>query len=163
MKLQTKFFGEIEFSRGCFDYYGTHTILLDNEEKDVCLSIIEGLSDGNAETFAAMLDSAPELYAKGRKALLDGRETNELIKDFIEFHLEEIDTLHEMFGVDSNSEITPEMFIEKLKLTAISFRTAKNEPFECALDFMISRECSDEILVVIFNETCEVVNISHES
>jgi len=55
------------------------------------------------------------------------------------------------------------MFIEKLLPRAIAISANKDNVFDCSLDFSLSEDFTDELLVVRFNNQHEVYDITHES
>ena len=167
-KLQTKHFGELDLSQGdgSFAYWkdDEHKLNLRGQEKVVRLSIFEEtVTDDNASVVEGMLDNIYKMYEKSREAILEGKESNKLINDFITHHFVECDPLHEIFGVESNDELTVDMFVEKLELIALAINVDKNIGLNCTLDFSISPDYSDQLLVVVFNSQGELVYITHES
>jgi internalin A len=119
--------------------------------------------DGNKKVAEKVLDNLPALYEKGKTALFNSIDSNELIKNYIHFHIAELDELHEFFGVDSNAQITAEMFIEKLAPKAIAISTDNENIIDCSLDFSLSEDFTDELLVVRFNNRLEIYEITHEN
>jgi|GEM_PF-2124330 len=170
-KLETKLFGEIEVSQKEIynpgDYpiahYESYELVLNEKEKIVDLHIFNVLTNDNIKTIEDMLNNVPQMYEEGKKAIFNGKDSNELIKYYVYFHIEELDEIHELFDVDSNDKISFEMFVEKLDLRAIAINVDKENGIDCTLDFSLQKEYSDELLVVSFNDKHEIYSITHES
>ena len=170
-KLQTDLFGEIEvFQKEEYTdkdspivHYKKYTLIFDGKEKDINLCLFNVLSDSNLKVIQDMLNNVFGLYEKGKEALFSGKDSNEVIKYFIDFHIKEIDEIHEIFDVDSNDKISTEMFMEKLFPKAISISVNEDNILDCSLDFSIQGDYTDELLVVCFNSQHEVYDIKHES
>ena len=170
-KLETTLFGELEVFQEavCTDqadaivHYGNYKLVFDGNEKIVDLCIFNVLTNERIKAIEDMLDNVPKLYEKGKKAILSGKDSNELIKYFIEFHIEELDEIHKIFGVDSNDEISSAMFIEKLLPRAVAINVDQDNMIDCTLDFSLPKEYTDELLVVRFNNQYEIYGITHES
>jgi len=171
-KLITALFGEIEVLQKsvCTDmdslavvHHKKYSIAFDGKEKGVYLCLFNVLADDNIKAIEDMLDSVLSMYEKGKAALLSGKDSNELIKNFINFHIEELDEIHEVFGVDSNDEISAEMFIGNLLPRGIAINVGEDNMVNCSLDFSLPEDYTDELLVVRFNDQHEVYEITHES
>ena len=164
-KLKTKLLGEIEISAesGLYKHFN---LTLTNQAMNTTIDIAEEnvINDDTIELIQSIIDSLPTMYKISKQTILKQKNSNSLIQDFIKFHLDEIDTLHELFDINLNSKITEEMFIEKLSLRRFGiYRDAKENAIMCMLDMCISAEYSDELLVIYFNTNNEIINISHES
>jgi len=163
--IRTKHFGEIEVPNNGedLDYCDSHTLTLDGEERDVDLLLCDTPSEDRIRTIESLLDRIHELYQQGRKAIFDGRETDERVKYFIDSHIDELEDLHELFDVPSNNNITPELFVQKLELRAVAMHRNNEDILECVLDFVLPDDYSSEILVVCLDCQGELLYIIQES
>ena len=170
-KLETELFGEIEVTQndfytdidGSIIHYKSYKLVLNEKEQSVNLCLFNVFTDDNIKTIEDMLNHIPQMYEMGKKAIFDGRDSDETIKEFIDFHLEELDSVNEAFGFDSNDKMSSEMLIEQLELRSIAIHMDDDNTPDCALDFMVPEGYTDELLVVYFNSHQEICNITNES
>ncbi len=168
-KINTDMFGELNISiaEGLFEEY---TITLDNKKLHITLDIFDyTVTVDNLTVIEYFLNNVPEMYQISREEIIKNKDTNEVIRFFLESELECIneDALLKIFQVDSIKQINTELLIEKLELTHI-FMSPYNsldsgDVIECTFDFCLDKEYTDELLVMRFNEKLELVGIAHES
>ena len=163
--FETAMFGSLAcaYSEGLFK---TFTIQTQGREFSCDLNIFDNfVNDENYDLVLRFLEGMPVMYKKARAEINANYQTNELMKFFIQFHLEELDKeyLLPYFEAKSMAEITPERFIEKLEMRTISIAPTKDGSCDCTLDFSIDPELSDELLVFRFDKNFEIYDISHES
>lgn len=163
-KINTSLFGLLDIPAVdglCEDF----EIILSEQEMGVTLIVFEDfLNDENIKIVSGFLENIPNMYQAGKTELLKVKESSELVKYFIEFHLDELsEDMLTVFEVDSVDEITSERFINQLKLRTVSIAPDRNNEIDCTLDFSLPEEYTDELLVVRFNTRHQIYDLSHES
>lgn len=130
------------------------------------------VTEANAPILRTYLDTIPDMYRKCWDRIAATYTTDPVIVDFINDQRAEIypDDLVDYFAVSCVDEITPEKFLEKIRLRAIWFslpedvNTSSDTPsLNCCFDFGLDSDFSDEILACRFTENRELTGISHES
>ena len=162
-KINTDLFGEIEVSQtdGLTEDY---EIVLGGKNMTINLQIFENIvSDNTLKTVENMLNQIPQMYEKGKNAILDGIDSDDTIKSFIDFYLDAADDYYEIFDVDSSDEITSAMIAEKLEPRNIFIATTKDNMIDCNFDFSLPEEYTDQLLVIRFDDNYEIYDISEES
>ena len=162
-EIETTLFGKINIpaDEGLFEDF---SIELGGKEMSVNLYVVEDfLNESNLERVKSVMEQIPKMYETARKYISDNMNSNGFIKYFIECHIEELEGLEELFDVSSARDITPEMFINRLEPRAIRISNDKETFLDCIFDFSLPEDYSDELLVVSFNEQCEIIDITHES
>jgi len=142
--------------------YEEYTIKLDGKKMMLDLYIEEDfLNDDNIKTVTDMLEQIPQMYRKGKQCIWEQKRSNEMIDFFITWHLENLDGLDEIFRTDE--EITFDMIAEKLEPRLI--RIGKNAlgVIDCAFDFSLPVDYADDLLVIVFNEKLEIIDMAYES
>lgn len=162
-EFDTTLFGKLEVpaDEGIFEEY---EITLEGKNLTLDLYVEEDfLNEENAVTVSGLLEHIPQMYRKGREVIAERKESNGRIQFFIQDQMENLETLTEIFDVETTAEITTEMFIEKLEPRLIRIGLNSKSMVDCAFDFSLPVEHSDELLVVSFDPQYEVDDISHES
>ncbi|EGO8358970.1 DUF2004 domain-containing protein [Escherichia coli] len=140
------------------------TVTLNNEKRTVWLNIFgDVLPNTSTDKIVTLLDSLPTCTEIIRNVLSQKKGTNAFIDAFIEFHLDELDaeTLQSL-------DITPpthETCANQLILRGVHMWMAAPAPgtLKMTLDYGVSEDISDELLVFNFNEYSELLNITWES
>ena len=163
MKLATELFGvlEVEIDDG---FSGTFELTVEKRKMIPFLFIHEEtIGDDNAGAITAFLNQIPALYKEAKRVVLAKIDDSELIRYFVDEELENIDELHEIFNVATNADITDDMFIKQLELSGVGVLLNENGELNYHLDLTISKEHTDELLVVYFDTALEILTITHES
>ena len=163
--LDTTLFGEIEItqSNGLFEDFD---IILGGKSMTVTLNIVEDVATDNAMKIVEdMLNNIPIMYEKGKKVILDGKDSNALIESFISLYFSHYDigSYLDFFGVDSKNGVTTTMIAERLEPRTISIGNDKDSMIDCTFDFSLPPEYTDQLLVIRFDEKNEICFIAHES
>lgn len=163
--LETALFGVLRFpvKEGLFE---TVPLPLRGKSRMVDLYIREDLARPALwKDIEAVLNSVPELYGKARTRIEADRESSQVIRSFIRDQVEEMDeaALFGALGVQRREEITPERFIDALEPRGITLAPAKDGGIDCAFDFSLAPEITDELLVVRFDQKGGITGICHES
>ncbi len=158
--LNTTLFNTIKFNseEGLWEYY---TILLDGKECETRLDIEAEQGDEDIVQIQTYLENIPQMIRMTKDVLKENYPFNETIRVFIDFQMDEIDkeNMLSCFDVNDISEVTPERFIEKLKICGISI----DGNTECIIDLCLDENITDELLVVHFNHEMNIIDITHES
>ena len=141
--IDTKLFGEIEIAQpeGLVEDFN---ITLGGKDMIIDFQVFEDVAnDSTIKTIENMLDNIPLMYEKGKKAIIDGMDSNAVIKGFIDdyFYDDDIDVYLDFFGADSGEDGT----------------------IDCTFDFSLPEEYTDQLLVICFNDKHEIFYITHES
>ena len=163
--LDTKLFGEIEIteSDGLIEDFD---IVLADKEMTVHFQVFEDVAnDSTIKTIKNILDNIPLMYEKGKKAIIDGMDSNAIVESFIDdyFYDDGIDVYLDIFDVDTTEKVTAIMVAERLEPRAIVIANDKDGMIDCTFDFSLPEEYSDQLLVIRFNDKHEIFNITHES
>jgi len=163
--LDTKLFGEIEIteSDGLIEDFD---IVLADKEMTVHFQVFEDVAnDSTIKTIKNILDNIPLMYEKGKKAIIDGMDSNAIVESFIDdyFYDNDIDVYLDIFDVDTTEKVTAIMVAERLEPRAIVIANDKDGMIDCTFDFSLPEEYSDQLLVIRFNDKHEIFNITHES
>jgi len=167
--IDTKLLGEIEVTQS-YGIVEDFDITLGGKDMTIHFQIFEDVADDSTiETVEDIIDNIPLMYEKGKNAIIDGMESNAVIKDFIDeyFYDDELDVYLDFFGVDSADKITALMLAEKLEPRAIVIADVlvkgKDSMIDCSFDFALPEEYTDQLLVIRFNDKHEIYQITHES
>ncbi len=113
-----------------------------------------------------LLDKYSEINEKAKNAITKNFPENELIKYYFKAHFDclEAEILMDVFGAEKFEGFDIEKVVEGLKQEPfLLFGIDKEDKVYLALDYMVSKEYSDEILVVIMDVELNVTGFSHES
>ena len=143
------------------------TIRTPNGIVPVWLSIFEGVSQ-NSELLGeagGLIDAFPELLGKARKLLMDDLRTGTQVAPFVEFHTDELDLpevrkAHEEYR---DHRATAEGLVALLDPKAFVLNVGEGGGLESWIDFTLSPDASDQLLVVRFDSDRHATSISWES
>ncbi len=163
--IETSLFGVLKFpnSEGILKDF---TLELDDKEIRTSLNIWEDfITSKNIAVVKNFLENIPNLYEKAINEIDNNKAKNDVIMDFIESALEEMDeeALLEIFDVDSVDEITTEIFVQILEPRQIWIAPTSSGDIDCTFDFSLPEEYSDQLLVLRFDSQLDLTDISHES
>ena len=159
--INTTLFGKLDIpvDEGIFEEY---IISLGGTEMTLYLCIDEEfVNDSNIEKVTNLIENIPEMYKKGKQSIWDNRESSELIRFFVSWHLENLDGLDEIF--ETEDEVTFDMITKKLEPRLIRIGESSLSSIECVFDFSLPEDYADDLLVVKFNEKFEIFGMAHES
>ncbi|AXM04331.1 DUF2004 domain-containing protein [Escherichia fergusonii] len=161
--LNSNYWGRlaVDESEGFAEYV---TVTLNNEKRTVWLNIFEDvLPNTPIEKIVPLLDSLPACTEIIRNVLAQKKGTNAFVDEFIEFHLDELDaeTLQSL-------DITPpthEACAKQLTLRGVHLWLAAPAPgrLKMTVDYGISKDISDQLLVFNFDAQGELLDITWES
>ena len=153
-KIQTKLFGEIEFTSAT-GLYDDYDVSFGVNKTTVALSIdAEFAHSGNIKIVEGLLDRIPEMREKAKLKILNDMDSNEVIKFYFE-HYFDVDSINKL------DEANKKMIVKKLEPKTIAIDYLKDEKIYCRFDFALSD--TDEILVISFDTKYEICHITHES
>lgn len=111
-----------------------------------------------------IIDKYLELNDVSRKAIVDNFSIDSSIKGYFEcqFDILECEELNEIFGVDELDKLNIKDAVAKLNYPNLLFSIEANE-IGISVDYMVSKEYTDEILCVKMDEELNVQGFSHES
>jgi hypothetical protein len=111
-----------------------------------------------------MLDKYIEINEVAKKAIVENFPKDDEVKYYFECHFDmwEEKTIIEIFGVKEFIKIDIKNIVENLKYPNFLFGIDNNK-IKLSVDYMISKEYSDEILCVKMDEDLNVINFSVES
>jgi hypothetical protein len=160
-KYSTKYFGEIVVTED--NGHGNADVLYDNQEINIFLNDYNLYGDKVAVCLG-ILDKYVEINEIAKNAIVENFIENETVNYYFECHFDILEEEHllEIFGVNSFEEMDIKSIVEKLEYPNLLFSIANNE-IEVSVDYMVSKEYSDEILCVRMNETLNITGFTHES
>lgn len=143
------------------------TIRTPNGAVPVWLGIFEGVSQNGrllGET-GGLIDAFPDLVGKARKLLAEDLGTGTQVARFVEFHTDELDLpevrkAHEEYR---DQRATPEALVALLDPKAFVLKVGEGGGLESWIDFTLSPDVSDQLLVVRFDSDRHATRISWES
>ena len=163
MKIDNKIFGNINVDAKEGAYISEAAFSNNGRDSRCSLFIGEGFElSEHINLVSNLLDDICKLDEDSRKALSDqNKDNNTTIKDYVEFHLEEVpDEVREKTG---NSEISSEAFIDSLDLCGVGVHIDSENVISLNCDYCIGKDFSDELLVVRFNTDKMITDIVNES
>ena len=164
-KMTTKYFGETELSvdedgawADCDTAYNGQAITISfsdyklyKDKFNVCLEII---------------DKYVEINEIAKNAIIEQfHEKNGHVNYYFKCHFEDMldeEELIEIFGVKSFKKMDITKTVEKMAYPDLIF-SIENGKIYFSLDYMVSKEYSDEILLVKMDKDLSVIGFSHES
>ncbi|MBP1160356.1 DUF2004 domain-containing protein [Rhodococcus sp. PvR099] len=143
------------------------TIRTPNGAVPVWLSIFESVSR-NGELLGetgVLIDAFPELVGKARKLLVEDLGTGTQVAQFVEFHTDELDLpevrkAHEAYR---GQRATADELVALLDPKAFVLSVGEGGGLVSWIDFTLSPDDSDQLLVVRFDSDRHATNISWES
>ena len=111
-----------------------------------------------------MINNYQELDKIAKQAIIDNFKDDGTINYYFECHFDilEEENLLEIFGVDTFEEFNINETVKKLGPPDLLFGINDNEII-LSVDYMVSKDYSDEILCVKVDEESHVTGFSHES
>ncbi|HHB2143185.1 DUF2004 domain-containing protein [Escherichia albertii] len=161
--LHSKYCGrlDVDESEGFAEYV---TVALNNEKRTVWLNIFgDVLPNTPVDKVIALLDSLPACTEVIRNVLTQKKGTNVFVDEFIEFHLDELDT--ETLQSLNITPPTHEACANQLTLRGVHMWIVAPAPgtLKMTLDYGVPEDVSDELLVFNFDEHGELLDITWES
>ena len=160
MMINTEYFGQIDI-----DWESEEEIRSEievNGRKSSCLLMID--PDVNVtKDLSTLLDSLADLDRTARKTF-DVYTKDNLIDYFIEHHLDTLkleDEILKSLGI--SGELNHSTFFKALIISQVYVRVSESDEVQVFIDYMLDDEISNDILVVTFNMSGEVLEIMHES
>ena len=138
-------------------------VVVNGRTSECHLYIGQGIADDpelTAKTFS-LLEKLEQLDDLARDILvLELQASNQLIIDFIDFHLDEVhDKVAEKLGED---DIDHAAFLDGLDLRGVGVHVSDDTiQFNC--DYCIGKDFTDELLVVRFDAEGTFIEVAHES
>jgi len=160
-KYSTKYFGEIVITEE--DGHGSADVLYDNQKISIFLCDYNLYGD-KVKVCLGIMDKYVEINEIAKKAILENFIENETVKYYFECHFDILETeyLLEIFDVNSFEEMNIKSVVEKLEYPNLLFSIGNNE-IKVSVDYMVSKEYSDEILCVRIDEKLNITDFAHES
>jgi hypothetical protein len=157
----TKYFGRIIINEN--GGHGNADVKYDNQKINIFLSDYNIYGD-KVITCVDILDKYVEINKIAKKAILSNFKRNGIIRYYFECHFDmlEEEQLMEIFGVNRFEEMDIKNVVEKLDYPNLLF-SVKNNEISVSVDYMVSKEYSDEILCVRMDEKLNIIDFSHES
>ncbi|AMD84568.1 Protein of unknown function [Capnocytophaga haemolytica] len=160
--LKTKYFGQLNFPAE-EGIVADLVVNFEGEELEISFDIFDKLvEEKNIATVQLLLDNAEAMYSKAKAYIKANYKTDEVIAEFIEWHIEELsEEFVDAYGTEE--EVTAEEIIRQLRLTHLWL--SPNEEVqggvEITYDFTL-QEVSDEILAVRFDKSLEITDVVWE-
>jgi hypothetical protein len=161
-KYTTKYFGEITFDETDITFVSTD-VKYEGREINISLSDFNIYGD-KLKICLEIIDKYIEINGIAKKAIIDNFSKNGMVNYYFECHFESLEEekLIEIFGVKDFKKMDLKTVIEKMDYPNLLFGINNGELI-ASVDYMVSKEYSDEILCVKINEKLNVIDFSHES
>jgi hypothetical protein len=112
-----------------------------------------------------MIDQYIEMNEMAKKAIVENFSENETVNYYFAYHFEsslEEEELIEIFGGKDFEKMDIKTVVEKMGCPDLLFGINDGE-LTVSVDYMVSKEYSDEILCVKMDDQLNVTDFSHES
>jgi len=134
---------------------GNVTLGIEDAAKTVWLSIFEDVA-ADEDLFigvAPVLDAFPAVEAAARAALVDELRTGSTVREFIEFHAEELElpVIGETLAAFTTGAIAADALIAALAVKSLVFHVSDEGRLAYWMDFAVDAVRSDEVLAVRFD------------
>jgi hypothetical protein len=161
-KFSTKYFGEVVIAVDN-DGHGDTDVKYNNQEINIFLNDYNIYGD-KVNVCLEIMDKYVEINDMAKKAIQDNFVENETLKYYFECHFDILEEaqLMEIFNTNKFKDIDINNVVEKLEYPNLLFSIEDNE-IQVSVDYMISKEYSDEILCVRMDEKLNITGFSHES
>lgn len=162
MKKRLTYFGEVEISSPQETTEGTVTI--DNLQVELNLNFYDGVPGHDwVEEYENYVKELGEHKAVVEAAIRADYEEGGDVKEYIDFHLEELDaaTVEKILAGTDTSESKEERLLSALKLVRIGFYPG-NENY-AVWDYTIGREIADMLVVVNTDSTGKINYVTWEN
>lgn len=162
MKKRLTYFGEVEISSPQETTEGTVTI--DNRQVELNLNFYDGVPGHDwVEEYENYVKELGQHKAAVEAAIRADYEEGGDVKEYIDFHLEELDaaTVEKILAGTDASESEEERLLSALKLVRIGFYP-DNENY-AVWDYTIGREIADMLVVVNTDSTGKINYVTWEN
>lgn len=168
MKIISKYFGEIDATNleECYE----SEIKLNNTdvEIDIWFEEEDKIDETTIKKADLFLDKIISYQQIAQNTLDEDIKNNNVVKEYLEFHLEELDASElSKFNVDTSDDIEKQMkqLYQKIKLVRVGLYPTY--AFGCeefaVFDFTLSRDITDQLLVVKTSDKGDVLELTTES
>ncbi|HMG07129.1 MAG TPA: DUF2004 domain-containing protein [Mucilaginibacter sp.] len=163
MIIKLPFFNELD-SESLTDYY---EVDIDIEQDKVQLDINfdeTNIDPAKLDTLKKYLDEPQAIINIAKKEIFNDFENGEDVKEFLTYHIEELDQseLDNLLNHADKTLSLEQQILSILKLRRIGFYPDDDDIF-AVLDFVLSEDISQYILVVKMNDSKTVDHITMES
>ena len=164
-KYSTKHFGEIELSIEEDGSWADFDTIYKGQE--ITVSFSEYSLFGDKITMCwEIIDKYVQINEISKKAIIENfPQKNGIVNYYFKCHFEDMledEELMEVFGVKSIKKLDIEKAVERMEYPDLIFYI-KNGEINFSVDYMVTKEYSDEILLVIMDKELNVIGFSHES
>jgi len=165
-KQKTKYFGEVELSIEEDNSWADFDTVYNGQEITVSLSDFSIYGE-QLKLCWDIIDKYESINEIAKKAIAEYfPQKGGIVAYYFECHFDilEEDDLLEIFGISTFEKLEIEAVVKKMGHPNLLFGiNAKNKELEFSVDYMISKEYSDEILCVKMDSELNVIGFSHES
>ena len=161
----TKHFGEVELSIEEGGVWADFDTVYNEQEITVSFSDYNIYGD-KIKICWEIIDKYVELNEIAKKAIIENfPKKNGIVNYYFKCHFEDMledEELLEIFDVKIFEELDIEKTVEKMEYPDLIFYI-KDGKINFTVDYMVAKDYSDEILLVIMDEELNVLGFSHES
>jgi hypothetical protein len=164
-KYGTKHFGEVELSIEEDGSWADFDTMYNGQEITVSFSDYSIYGD-KIKICWGIIDKYVEINEIAKKAIIENfPRKNGIVNYYFKCHFEDMledEELLEIFDVKSFKKLDIEKTVEKMGYPDLIF-AIKDGEITFSADYMVSKEYSDEILLVTMDKELNVIGFSHES
>ncbi|MDR2689978.1 MAG: DUF2004 domain-containing protein [Azoarcus sp.] len=165
-KHTTKYFGEIELAIDEDGGWAEFDIIFNGHEITVSLSDYGNYAD-KTKVCWEIIDKYVEIHEITEKAIIENFPKKDgTVNFYFGYHFNndamDEETLLEVFGVKNFEELDIKTAVEKMGYPDLLFGIDEGK-INFSVDYMVSKEHSDEILCVKMDEELNIIGFSHES
>ena len=164
-KYTTKHFGEIELAIVEGGHWADFVTMYNGQEITVSFSDYSIYGD-KIKVCWEIIDKYIQINEIAKKAIIENFPHKKgLVNYYFKCHFEDMledEELMEIFGVKNFNKLDIQKTVDKMEYPDLIF-SIKDNKITFSVDYMVSKEYSDEILLVIMDEELNVIDFSHES
>jgi hypothetical protein len=160
-KYKTKYFGELTVDETSdYEYFD---LSHNNETMYISLSGFSGETEKTSKCME-ITDRYEEIHETAKKAIAENFSGDEVLQSYFKLHFDSLDEkkTKEIFGVTGFNDIAIETIAEKLACPNLVFSLEYGD-ITLSVDYMVSKEYSDEVLCVKMNEDLIVLDFAREN
>jgi hypothetical protein len=162
-KRTTKYFGEVELTIDEDGSWADFDTVYNGQAITVSLSDY-GIYEDKVKICWEIIDKYVEINEVAKKGIAENFPGNETINFYFECHFDilEEEKILKIFGIKTFDKFDINKTVKNLEYPNLLFGIDEGE-ITFSVDYMVSKEYSDEILCVKMNEKLEITDFSHES
>jgi len=169
-RINTKLFGEAEYTKDAGVDFDTKTIVLNNISSTCSVMIFEGLSEADLDKAIKLLDNLEKLDALAKIEILSSnKNSNSITSEFANDHFSDYDEdiKNEIFKKLDINKQDNKIFLENMEVGGVVVYEDVTKGICITLDYNLIWEdevpFTGQILAIRFNADSKFLSIAYES